>query len=133
MRRALVDGQTGVDHGVIQRRGYLTDAAACTQNIVAVGDFKRLLIAVGNGALACDLVEGDGFAGSDDKVVELLRAKADILCSRLGIFAGLADGGFVRAELDNLRFQLSAGDGRLNGRRGENDVAAYQRIDHGVR
>ena len=132
VRRALVDGQTGVDHGVIQRRGYLTDAAARTQNIVAVGDFKCLLIAVGNGALARDLVEGDGFAGSDDKVVELLRAKADILCSRLGIFAGLADGGFVRAELDNLRFQLSAGDGRLNGRRGENDVAAYQRIDHGA-
>ena len=130
VRRALIDGQTRVDHGVIQRRGHLTDTAARTQNIVAVGDFQRLLIAVGNGALARDLIEGNGLAGFDDKVVELLRAKADILCARLGIFAGLADGGFVRTELDDLRFQLSAGDGRLNGRRGQIDDAAFQRIDH---
>ena len=130
MRRALVDRQARVDHGVIQRGRDLADAAADALHVAAVGDFQRRLVAVGLRALERHLVEGNGFARADDQMVEALRADADVLRSGFHIVAGLADGGFVRTELDNLRFQLGARNRRFHRNRGQIDHAAFQRIDH---
>ena len=111
MLGALDDLKLGLQGAVVQRRGHLAHAAADLLHGIIADEGARWHKAARLGALADDLVVGEGLTRLEDIAVDLLAGKANVLRSSGGPIVRAFHGGQNVAE--QLLFELFAGIHRL--------------------